>query len=109
MRYVKLSDGTIIQNCDDRTTAYEIFVIRDTNAEAASIADLMTRNNTRAIKVFDSDSDQLISSANDLKMVGRVIVEEGGSKVIGQVMLHPMDRLDIIEEEIAELQEAILG
>lgn len=109
MRYVKLSDGTTIRDCSDATTCFEIFAIRDTAADAASVSEVITNDNCRNIKVFDQDSETLISSATNLKRDPGCRVEELGDKYVCWIMLSSMSRLDIVEEEIAELQEAIIG
>ena len=108
MLKVILADGTVIENCTESTTANEIFVLRDTYEAAAAVRDLFTNENTKIIKVQDSDG-QIISVNVDLILIeGARLIEEKERGIICVITTRFKTEMEKMQDQIAELQEVII-
>lgn len=110
MRYVVLADGTRIDNCTDSTTCNEIYALRETEAAAGEVLSLIDADNATAIRVYDASNDELLSTGVDLKLIdeGTIVPSATGGFICVIKTIKKTD-IEIMKEEIAELQEAILG
>lgn len=108
MKYVILADGTRIDNCNDSTTVNSIFAVRDSYGNAAAVRDLFSSANAKNITVYDEE-DKVVTSGADLVLVDGVSVAPGNSGFVAEITTRVKSHDEIIEDQIAELQEAVLG
>lgn len=108
MYKVILFDGTEITNCLDGTTSDVIRHGGETYAEAASVMDIIRDENASVIRVEDEDGT-VISSSGNLALIpgGTLEVDTAGNKVCIINLRHKTE-MEIIQDQIAELQEAII-
>lgn len=108
MRKVVLKDNTKITNCTDSTTTNEIIVLRDTYAEAGAILDTVTPESASVIKVYD-EKNELVAEGADLVLIdgGKLDKVENGVTVTFTTRVKT--QTEKMQDEIEELQEAIIG
>lgn len=107
MKYVILADGTRIDNCNDSTTSNSIFAVRDSYAAAGLVRDNFNSENSSVVRVFNSD-DTEDTVGSDLVLLPGCIITEDGANFVCQITLRAKTDNEKMQDEIAELQEAIL-
>ena len=107
MYKVILLDGTEITNCIDGTTSDCIKHSGATFAEAAEVMDLVTAENTQAIRVEDEEGN-VVASAGDLVLLSGGTMSKEGSYCVCTITLRHKTETEIMKEEIAELQDVVL-
>ena len=109
MKYVVLADGTRIENCSDSTTSTSIFPIRSSYGEAAAVRDTITALNGKNVRVYD-ENNQMTTSGADLVLIEGVSVHfSDGVGYVAEISLRNKTRDERIDDQIAELQEAVIG
>ena len=105
---VVLKDGTTITGCTDSTSCNGVYIKRNNFANAGVELDKINSENVKEIKVYN-DEDELIDSAVDLVFSGYFIdsYEENGVVVVFTTRAKTNE--EKMQDEIAELQEAIIG
>lgn len=107
MKKVILADGTVIENCTDSTTTNEICALRANYAEAGAVRDSFNADNAVAIEVQD-ESGQVIIKAGDLVLLDGATLEKQNDGVVCKVQTRVKSDVEKMQDEIAELQEAII-
>lgn len=108
MRHIILSDNTRIDNCSNSATAHNIVAIRDTYEEAGAVMDLFTSENSETIKVYD-ENDTLVETGINLKLLDNVTIMKSNDKIQIEILLHDKTEIELLQDQIAELQEAVIG
>lgn len=110
MKLVVLTDGTRIENCADGTSANTIMAVRDSYGNAGAVRDLFTAENSKVIKVYDvGEEETLESTAPDRVLIAGATISENGGNFICTINTRVKSDTEKMQDEIAELQEAILG
>lgn len=108
MKYVILADGTRIEGCTYSTNPENITVQRDSFGEAGAVRDLFTDSNSSVIKVYDDETEAApIVGTNLVLLPGAELVSDGGY-FFCMIKLRVKTKDELINEQIAELQEAII-
>lgn len=105
--YIKLTDGTIINNCAEGTTSDTIIHTGETYADAVSILNDMTEDNSSSIRVYNENDEEVASGGNLVLNDTATVGTEDGAKVCVVTLRHKTNE-EIMQDEIAELQEAII-
>lgn len=108
MKKVVLKDGTEIFNCLDSTTSNEIVFARTTYAEAGAVFDLVNDVNASSIQVFDEE-DKLITKGADLILLHNFTLDKKDDDIIGTFKTRVKTSMEKMQDEIVELQEAVIG
>lgn len=110
MYYVLLADGTRIDNCTENTTSNEIYAVRDSFAAAAAVMDLFTKENCRTVQVFN-ERDELVTMGTDLSLNPGMDIhhEEDAPDYIACVTLRNKSEMEVLQDQIAELQDAVIN
>ena len=108
MKYVILADGTRIDNCIDSTTSNDIFAFGSTASMAASVLDVVTEENAAIIEVYDA-SGALTAKGTNLVLLPGGDINKAEDGFICHFRTRQKTHDEIVDDEIAELQEAILG
>ena len=108
MKYVILADNTRINGCTDSTTSNAIYAERDSYEQAGAVRDLFTAENAAVIRVFNSDDTEAVAGANLVLLDGCKISAVSGKYVVEINTRYKTDT-EVLTEEVAELQEAVLG
>lgn len=108
MRYVILGDGTRIDNCSNSTTSHSILALRDTYANAGAVRDIITQEAAEVVKVFNED-DTVVETGTNLKLVDGANLIVSGEDIICEITLADKTEIEILQDQIAELQEVIIG
>lgn len=106
--YIKLTDGTVIQNCAEGTTTDNIIHTGETYQDAISILDTVNADNTSSIRVFNDDDTEVAFCGNLVLNSGATVGETEDYKFCIITLRHKTES-EIMKDEIAELQEAIIG
>lgn len=111
MKLVVLTDGTRIENCADGTSANTIMAVRDSYGNAGAVRDLFTAENSKVIKVYNvvGEEETLESTASDRVLIAGATISENGDEFICTINTRVKSETEKMQDEIAELQEAILG
>ena len=107
MRYVILTDGTRINDCSNSTTGHAILALRDTYEEAGAVRDAVTDENAETVKVFNDDGTE-IETVFNLKLVDGASLLPSGNKIQCEITFRDKTEIEILQDQIAELQEAII-
>ena len=107
MMKVLLADGTIINNCTNSTTSNEIYALRESYGEAGAVRDLFTKENSNVITVKNDTGEVVTKGANLILLDGCEITVAEDGFVCG-IKARTKTETEIMKEEIAELQEAII-
>lgn len=106
--YIKLTDGTIINNCAEGTTTDNIIHTGETYQDAIEILDIVNADNTSSVRVFN-DKDEEIAFCGNLVLNSGATVGETEDYKFCTITLRHKTESEIMKDEIAELQEAIIG
>ena len=107
MRTVILADDTRIENCSDSTSVNSVVAVRGTYSEAGAIRDLFTEENSSIIRIEDHEGN-LVASSGSLVLLPGVSIRDTAGGVIVEVNLRNKTELEIMQDQITELQEAII-
>lgn len=107
MKTVILSDGTRIDGCSDSTTVNSVLAIRETYGEAGAVRDLFTDKNTGAIRILNEDGS-VYATGNSLKLLDDATLRATVDGVICEITLRNKTELEVMQDQISELQEAII-
>jgi len=108
MKKVVLKDGTEILNCLDSTTSNEVIFIRPTYEEAGAVLNSVTPENAAIIKVY-SDNETLLTQGTDLILLPNYILSQESDGVIASFRTRVKTAIEKMQDEIVELQEAVIG
>lgn len=108
MKYVILADNTRIDNCNDSTTSNSVFAIRDNYGDAGDVRDLFTAENATVIKVFNENDEEVTKGVDLVLLPGVKLTESEDGKIICEIDTRIKTEMEKIQDEIAELQEAII-
>lgn len=110
MYYVILADGTRIDNCTETTTSNEIYAVRDSFAAAAAVMDLFTKDNCKTVQVFN-ENNELVTMGSDLSLNPGMDIhhEEDAPDYIACVTLRNKSEMEVLQDQIAELQDAVIN
>ena len=106
--YVILADGTKIENCTNSTTSNSVFAVRNSYSAAGAVRDQFTAENAKVITVYD-DEDQETTSGADLVLIPGCKITEDGENFVCEIDTRVKTNEEKMQDEIAELQEAILN
>lgn len=111
MKLVVLKDGTRIENCADGTTANTIMAIRDSYGNAGAVRDLFNADNTKVLKIYDvtEEGEEFVTTSANRVLVGGTTITEGEDGFVCAINTREKSITEKMQDEIAELQEAILG
>lgn len=107
MYYIKLADGTVIQNCAEGTTSDNIIHTGETYADAVSIMDDVTAENTSTIRVYNAD-DEVVTVGTDLVLNEGATIGETDDYKFCTITLRHKSEMELMQDQISELQEAII-
>ena len=107
MKYIILADSTRINGCADTTSPYEIYIPRSTYTKAGEEADKFTKENVVNVKVYDSDTDELVSNAVNL-IFSQLTINRDDDSIVVRVTTRNKTELEVMHDEISELQEVVL-
>ena len=107
MKKIILADSTIITNCTDSTTSNEIYALRSTYGEAGAVRDLFTAENSKVITVTD-ENDTVITKGTNLVLLDGATITPADDGYVCQIKTRVKTETEIMKDEIAELQEAII-
>ena len=107
MRTVILADDTRIENCSDSSSVNSIIAVRGTYGEAGAIRDSFTEENSGVIRIEDEEGNPIASSGS-LILLPDVTLRETAGGVIVEVRLRNKTEMELMQDQIAELQEAII-
>ena len=107
MYYIKLTNGTTINNCTEETIPNNIVHVGETYADAVSILNEMTEENTSSIRVYN-ENDELVSSEGNLVLSNSAVVINKGEYKTCTVTLRRKSEMEVMQDQISELQEAII-
>lgn len=108
MKYVILADGTRIDNCSDSTTSNEIFAIRNSFANAGAVRDFITEENVAVVTVYN-DKNEKVAEGSDLVIDGNTSLYGEEENITCQIRTRMKTNEEKMQDQIAELQKAILG
>ena len=108
MKSVLLTDGTRIINCSEATTSDSIYIVRDSYEAVGAIRDLFTDNNTNVIIVYD-ENEQEVNKGIDLILLHGSNIIENEDSIICEVKLRTKTEIEKMQDQITELQEAVIG
>lgn len=108
MKTVKLLGGITIENCSDSTTSNAIYAERGSYGEAGAVRDLFTSENSDVVKVYQNG--EVVDTGADLVLLpGCSITNPSEDVFVCEVTLRTKSDTEKMQEEIAELQEAVIG
>ena len=108
MRYVVLADGTRINNCSASTTSHAILALRDTYEEAGAVRDLVTDEGAETVVVYNDD-ETVVETGTNLKLVDGANLLPSGDKILCEISFRDKTEIEILQDQIAELQEVVIG
>ena len=108
MKKVILKDGTQINNCTDSTTTNEIYALRESYEQAGAVRDLFTAENASVIEVQDSEGEVITRNAN-LVLIDGATINPSDDGFVCVIKTRVKTETEIMKDEIAELQEAVIG
>lgn len=108
MRKVVLLDGTVVDNLSDSTTANSIVAERPTYGEAGAVRDLFTPENSKTIRILNEQDEEVAVGAN-LILLGGCKIDDFGSIKRATIETRYKTPTELMQDEIVELQEAIIG
>ena len=114
--YAILADGTKVVNCAPTSTCDEIFVMRDTEAEAIEARQLFTYKNSETIKLYaeaedESTEDVLMQMATHLKLDPDTRVERNDAEncFVAIVTTGIKTQFEILQDQINDLQDVVIA
>lgn len=107
MYHVILFDGTRIDNCLEFTTSDTIVHAGETYSDAVSILDVITPQNAKVVRVYNGDNLEVAHGGDLVLNPGGSLGESDGYKTC-TVTLRAKTRDELLDEQISELQDAIL-
>ena len=107
MKIVVLTDGTRIEGCSDSTTVNSVLAVRETYEAAGAVRDLFTDENSGAIRILNSDGTEY-TTGSGLKLLDDAALRATVDGVICEISLRNKTEIEILQDQIAELQEAII-
>lgn len=108
MKTIFLTDGTTIGNCIDSSSPNDIFALRNTYEEAGAVRDLFTDENSGAVRVVDDVTGEEETKGNLLLLPGCDLILSADG-ILCEIHLRSKTEIEILSDEVAELQEAIIG
>ena len=113
MRYIILADDTRIDNCTDSTTSNSISVVATSYQRAGKIRDSFTDENSRVIKVYNAENDDLLETGADLILIeGCRIYEqkvEDTTQCVCVIATRNKTNEEKLNDRITDLEEAVIG
>ena len=105
--YLLLKDNTRINNVSPSSSPTEIVIIRDSYETAGAVRDLFNLSNSSVIRLYNENGTKADSAA-DLILLGgcELIVSQEG--VLCKVSLRYKTTDEKLQDEIVELQDAII-
>ena len=108
MKYIILSDGTRINNCNDSTTSNSIFAVRDSYGAAGAVRDQFTKTNSSVIKVYDEADDKEVTFGADLVLEDGCKISFVDGTYVCEITTRQKTEMEVIKDEITEIQDYLI-
>ena len=108
MKKVILTDNTKIEKCTDSTTSQYIEAFRSSYEDAGAVRDLITADNSEVITVHNED-DTVAVTGSDLVLLSGCEIKEVTDGFVCIISLRNKTTEEKMQQQIEELQEAVLG
>lgn len=106
--YALLTDGTRVEGLSASSTASSLLAIREDYGKAGAVRDLFTKENSGTVRLFNDDGSEAGVGTN-LKLMDGATLRQSLDCVLCEITFTFKTELEILQDEITELQDAIIG